>query len=53
MRSPRQAHPSIAINKSAYNPPVDKIKAKYFEKYRGQGGDGLDDVTTGPSVVLF
>ena len=31
---------SIAINKAAYNPSWEKIKAKYFEKFRGKGGEG-------------
>ena len=30
----------------AYNPPYEKIKAKYFEKFRGKGGDGDDDEGT-------
>ena len=31
---------SIVAGKAAYNPPYEKIKAKYFEKFRGKGGDG-------------
>ena len=34
---------SILAGKSACNPPYEKIKAKYFEKFRGKGGDGGDD----------
>ena len=34
---------SIAVGKAAYNPPYEKIKAKYFEKFRGKGGVGDDD----------
>ena len=34
---------SIAVGKAAYNPPYEKLKAKYFEKFRGKGGDGGDD----------
>ena len=32
---------SIAINKAAYEPTWEKIKAKYFEKFRGKGGEGI------------
>ena len=37
---------SIAVGKAAYNPPYEKIKAKYFEKFRGKGGDGDGEGTT-------
>ena len=37
---------SIVAGKAAYNPPYEKIKAKYFEKFRGKGGDGDDEGTT-------
>ena len=37
---------SIVAGKVAYNPPYEKIKAKYFEKFRGKGGDGDDEGTT-------
>ena len=31
---------SIVAGKAVCNPPYEKIKAKYFEKFRGKGGDG-------------
>ena len=34
---------SIAINKAAYEPTWEKIKAKYFEKFRGKGGEGIPE----------
>jgi hypothetical protein len=37
---------SIVAGKAVCNPPYEKIKAKYFEKFRGKGGDGDDDGTT-------
>ena len=37
---------SIVAGKATYNPPYEKIKAKYFEKFRGKGGDGDDEGTT-------
>ena len=37
---------SIVAGKAAYNPPYEKIKAKYFEKFRGKGGSGDDKGTT-------
>ena len=32
---------SIAANKTACEPLWEKIKAKYFEKFRGKGGEGI------------
>ena len=38
---------SIVAGKAAYNPPSEKIKVKYFEKFRGKGGgDDVDEGTT-------
>ena len=38
---------SIVAGKATYNPPYEKIKAKYFEKcIRGKGGDGDDEGAT-------
>ena len=39
---------SIAMNKAAYEPSTSEIKAKYFDKYRGKGGEGLPSAA-GPS----
>ena len=40
---------SIAINKSACNPHWEKIKSKYFDKFRGKGGEGIAEGEAGPS----
>ena len=41
---------SIAINKAAYEPTWEKIKAKYFEKFRGKGGEDIpEEGEAGPS----
>ena len=38
---------SIAASKAAYKPSYEEIKAKYFEKFRGKGGEG----EAGPSSL--
>ena len=40
---------SIAMNKKACNPSWEKIKAKYFEKFRGKGGEGILEGEAGSS----
>ena len=39
---------SGCLSKSACNPSHEKIKAKYFEKFRGKGGEGIES-EAGPS----
>ena len=43
---PKRTHGGTCERHMAYNPPYEKIKAKYFEKFRGKGGDGDDEGTT-------
>ena len=40
---------SIAANKTACEPSWEKIKAKYFEKFRGKGGEGILEGEAGSS----
>ena len=32
----------VLINKKSYKPSIDAIKDKYFELFRGQGGEGQE-----------
>ena len=33
----------IAVNKTAFMPSVAAIKNKYYEMFRGKGGEGLEE----------
>jgi hypothetical protein len=33
----------VGCNKSAFKPSCDAIKAKYFQLFRGKGGEGLEE----------
>ena len=33
----------VGCNKKAFKPSCDAIKAKYFQLFRGKGGEGLEE----------
>ena len=32
----------LSVNKKVYKPTVEKIKDKYYEMFRGKGGEGME-----------
>ena len=37
----------IAVNHKAFWPTVDAIKQKYYQMFRGKGGEGIDEDESG------
>ena len=37
----------VGVNKTKFKPTLQAIKERYFQKFRGKGGEGIDEHQSG------